>query len=177
MALEKLLIKDGVDIPASLRRGPLLPASLESKLLYLLKSHFKFDSFRGNQLEIIKNLLCKHDVFVRKPTGGGKSLLYFLPVLLTDKCAVVISPLCALIQDQYEKLKSAKIPTVVLDQTVKEEEKVAIMERLQKEDNQTRIVLLTPEQYTKSRFVNTLIKMYERNKLAYVAVDEAHFVR
>lgn len=177
VALEKRLQSEGVDIPASLRRGPPVPASIETRLLQLLKSHFQYENFRGNQVEIMKTLLCGYDVYVCKPTGGGKSMIYFLPVLLTKKCAIIISPLIALIHDQHEKLKSAKIPTKVLDQTVNEEEKMAIMGQLQQEDNQTRIIILTPEQFTKSRFINTLIKMYENKRLAYVAVDEAHFVK
>ena len=82
-----------------------------------------------------------------------------------------------MIHDQHEKLKAAKIATVTLDQTVTEDEKLALMEKLRRKDDQTRIVILTPEQYTKSRFVHTLIKMHEHGRLAYVAVDEAHFVR
>ena len=176
-ALEKRLQNDGVDIPKSLKRGPLMPASLETRLLQLLKRHFQYDAFRGNQLEIMKSLLCNHDVFVRKPTGGGKSMIYFLPVLLTDKCAIIISPLIALIHDQHEKLKRAKIQTVVLDQTVKEEEKMAVLLKLQQKHDQTKIIILTPEQFTKSRFIDTIIKMRQNQRLAYVAIDEAHFVK
>ncbi len=60
-----------------------------------LKKHFGFESFKGNQLEIIKTLLDGKDVFVLMPTGGGKSLCYQLPALMSEGTAIVVSPLIA----------------------------------------------------------------------------------
>src|SRR4051812_43052961 len=62
-------------------------------LLKALQDNFGFDCFKGNQEAIIKNLLGGKDTFVIKPTGGGKSLCYQLPALLSDGVAIIVSPL------------------------------------------------------------------------------------
>src|SRR6188768_4307775 len=71
-----------------------------------LKEHFGFDSFKGNQEAIIKNLLAGNDTFVIKPTGGGKSLCYQLPAILSEGVALIVSPLIALMKNQVDLVRS-----------------------------------------------------------------------
>ena len=67
-----------------------------------LRQYFGFDAFRGNQEPIIHNILNGNDSFVIKPTGGGKSLCYQLPAMISDGCAIVVSPLIALMKNQVD---------------------------------------------------------------------------
>ena len=76
------------------------------QLIEALQTHFGFDGFKGNQEEIINNLMDGKDTFVLMPTGGGKSLCYQLPSLLMDGVAIVISPLIALMKNQGDAMRS-----------------------------------------------------------------------
>ena len=70
-----------------------------------LNDFFGFKNFKGNQLNIIKNLLSGKDTFVIKPTGGGKSLCYQLPALISNGTAIIVSPLIALMKNQVDTLR------------------------------------------------------------------------
>ena len=76
-----------------------------ASILDTLKSFFGFDGFKGNQEQIIRNLLSGKDTFVIMPTGGGKSLCYQLPALICEGTAIVVSPLIALMKNQVDAIR------------------------------------------------------------------------
>ena len=75
-------------------------------LTSLLKQHFGFDTFKGDQEAIIRNVLDGNDTFVLMPTGGGKSMCYQLPSLIMEGTAIVISPLIALMKNQVDAIRN-----------------------------------------------------------------------
>ena len=151
---------------------PSLDTTLDERLHTLLHNHYGYNSFRGNQSAIMKALIGGNDVFVRLPTGAGKSLPCILPALLSKGVAFIVSPLIALMEDQFTKLVDAKIPATILHSKVAN--KRDILHELQQEDCYFRIVLTTLEQLLSHAMSDVLYKMMENGNLAYFALDESH---
>src|SRR5207344_3236364 len=78
---------------------------VDPKLLRHLQNHFGFDGFKQNQGAIIKSVLSGKDTFVIMPTGGGKSLCYQLPAMMSEGVAIIVSPLIALMKNQVELIR------------------------------------------------------------------------
>src|SRR6516225_6670492 len=76
------------------------------ELLAQLREHFGFDNFKDNQDTIIQTLLAGRDTFVIMPTGGGKSLCYQLPAIISEGVAIIVSPLIALMKNQVDLVRS-----------------------------------------------------------------------
>src|ERR1700676_2924547 len=99
----------------------------EADLLIPLRRYWGYSSFRPLQERIVRSLLAGHDACVVMPTGGGKSLCYQLPAVISDRTTVVISPLIALMQDQATQLAQMGIPAAVLNSSVRHEQQSQVM--------------------------------------------------
>lgn len=148
-----------------------------------LKDRFRLRGFRMNQLEAIDATLGGKDTFVLMPTGGGKSLCYQLPSVVssgsTRGVTIVISPLLSLMQDQVEQLQRLEIKALLLNGETQKEERQWIMSTLSKSGTEDHIQLLyiTPEMVNKSQaLVRSLEKLHQRKRLARIVIDEAHCV-
>ena len=139
----------------------------------ILKVHFGFDTFKGDQEAIIRNLLAGNDTFVLMPTGGGKSLCYQLPALVMDGTAIVISPLIALMKNQVDAMRNlgeedgiAHFINSSLNKTSIDLVKADIL------DGKTKLLYVAPESLTKEENVDFLKKI----KISFYAIDEAHCI-
>jgi len=138
-----------------------------------LKRHFGFDKFKGNQKAIIQNVLDERDSFVLMPTGGGKSLCYQLPALLTEGTAVIISPLIALMKNQVDAMRNfseedgvAHFINSSLNKAAIEQVKSDIL------SGKTKLLYVAPESLTKEENIDFLRHI----KISFYAIDEAHCI-
>lgn len=146
---------------------------MQIDLNYELKKNFGFDTFKGNQEAIIKNILLGKDSFVLMPTGGGKSLCYQLPALIQEGTAIVISPLIALMKNQVDALRGYSEDNGVAHFLNSSLNKNAITKV--KEDvmsGKTKLLYVAPESLTKDENIAFLKQV----KISFYAVDEAHCI-
>lgn len=152
--------------------------SPDSKALHAtLKHYFKFSAFRENQLESI-NATCQGlDTLILMPTGGGKSICYQLPAILSNGLTVVVSPLKSLIADQVNRMQSLNVKTSALSGETQENESDDIYHDLRQDWPEHKLLYVTPEKINASNFlISVFRRLYERNLLARFVIDEAHCV-
>lgn len=135
-----------------------------------LKSVFGYDRFRGEQEEIINNVLSGKDTFVIMPTGAGKSLCYQLPAISLPGVAIVISPLIALMKNQVDQLNAFGVNAQFLNSTLTKTE----INRVKKEtlNGEVKLLYVAPESLTKEDNILFLKKA----QISFVAIDEAHCI-
>ena len=138
-----------------------------------LKKYFGFDTFKGEQEQIIRSLLDGNDTFVLLPTGGGKSLCYQLPSLVMEGVAIVISPLIALMKNQVDAMRHygeedgvAHFLNSSLNKSAIDQVKSDILA------GKTKLLYVAPESLTKEENVEFLKNV----KISFYAVDEAHCI-
>ncbi|MGV8991228.1 MAG: DNA helicase RecQ [Thiobacillus sp.] len=138
--------------------------------LSLLSRVFGYPEFRGDQAAIVDNLVAGNDALVLMPTGGGKSLCFQIPALLRDGCAVVVSPLIALMQDQVAALKEVGIAAEFLNSSLDG----ATAAQVEREfvAGKLKLLYVAPERLLTPRFQSLL----EQSRIALFAIDEAHCV-
>lgn len=138
-----------------------------------LKKHFGFSQFKGLQEEVIKSILNKKNTFVVMPTGGGKSLCYQLPALISEGTAIVVSPLIALMKNQVDALRSLSEETGiahVLNSSLNKTEVKQVKKDIT--DGVTKLLYVAPESLTKEENVAFLRSV----PISFLAVDEAHCI-
>lgn len=145
----------------------------QATLLDSLKYYFGFDTFKGDQEAIIQNVLAGNDTFVLMPTGGGKSLCYQLPALLMEGCAIVISPLIALMKNQVDAIKHISEEDSVAHFINSSLTKASI-EQVKSDivTGKTKLLYVAPESLTKAENIAFLKSV----KISFYAIDEAHCI-
>lgn len=138
--------------------------------LGVLQEVFGYDAFRGEQAEIIEQVVAGGDAVVLMPTGGGKSLCYQIPALLRDGTGVVVSPLIALMADQVAALEAVGIRAAYLNSTLEPYEAQEVERQLLTGDID--LLYMAPERLILPRTVELL----KRAPIALFAIDEAHCV-
>ncbi|MDQ1297399.1 MAG: ATP-dependent helicase RecQ [Bacteroidota bacterium] len=138
-----------------------------------LKKYFGFDTFKGNQEEIIKNVLAGRDTFVLMPTGGGKSLCYQLPAVMGEGTAIVISPLIALMKNQVDAMRNFSTNDDVAHFLNSSLTKTEIT-RVKKDvlEQQAKLLYVAPESLTKEENIEFLKNI----RISFYAIDEAHCI-
>ncbi|MGB3948815.1 MAG: DNA helicase RecQ [Bacteroidia bacterium] len=144
-----------------------------TSLQHYLQKYFGFDNFKGQQEAIISSLLEGKDTFVIMPTGGGKSLCYQLPALVSDGTAIIISPLIALMKNQVDALRNFGNEEGIahfLNSSLSKMEIAKVKKDIT--DGKTKLLYVAPESLTKEANVS----FFKEIKISFFAIDEAHCI-
>jgi ATP-dependent DNA helicase RecQ len=146
---------------------------VQTDLKGALRTYFGFDSFKGKQEDIINNVLNGKNTFVIMPTGGGKSLCYQLPALLSEGTAIVVSPLIALMKNQVDAIRNVSDSESVahfLNSSLSKAEITRVKTDIQA--GKTKLLYVAPESLTKQEYIDFLTSV----NISFFAIDEAHCI-
>ncbi|MEM9675180.1 MAG: DNA helicase RecQ [Bacteroidota bacterium] len=150
-----------------------MPQNVSSaRLLQTLEKYFGYTAFRKNQEQIIKTILAGQDALVLMPTGGGKSLCYQIPALLTEGVTLVVSPLISLMKDQVDALRVNGIAAAYLNSSLSSDEQTHVFRQLRA--GELKLLYLAPERLIghENRFIDFLKSI----NISLLAIDEAHCI-
>ncbi len=138
-----------------------------------LQQYFGFDNFKGEQEKIIKSILGGKDTFVIMPTGGGKSLCYQLPALVSEGVAIIVSPLIALMKNQVDLIRGYSSSDNIahfLNSTLSKAQQKKVKADLT--EGKTKMLYVAPETLTKQENIS----FFSDLQISFIAVDEAHCI-
>jgi len=182
MATRKTVLKEKTNIPVQKKSTAKKTAAKTTQatansnghnIYEALHQHFGFEQFKARQEEAINSLLSGRDTFVIMPTGGGKSLCYQLPALILDGCAIIVSPLIALMKNQVDLVRGYNENDTVAHFLNSSLNKGQIKEV--KDDlvtGKTKLLYVAPETLTKQENLD----FFRDLKISFFAVDEAHCI-
>jgi len=146
---------------------------VQESLKGALRTYFGFDSFKGRQEDIINNVLNGKNTFVIMPTGGGKSLCYQLPALLSEGTAIVVSPLIALMKNQVDAIRNVSDNEAIahfLNSSLSKSEITRVKSDISA--GKTKLLYVAPESLTKQEYIDFLTSV----NISFFAIDEAHCI-
>jgi ATP-dependent DNA helicase RecQ len=181
MATKKTVLKEKTNIPVQKKSTAKKTAAKTSKatansehnIYEALHQHFGFEQFKERQEEAINSLLSGRDTFVIMPTGGGKSLCYQLPALILDGCAIIVSPLIALMKNQVDLVRGYSEKDTVahfLNSSLNKGQIKDVKDDLV--TGKTKLLYVAPETLTKQENLD----FFRDLKISFFAVDEAHCI-
>lgn len=138
-----------------------------------LRTYFGFDQFRGEQENIINDVINGKNTFVIMPTGGGKSMCYQLPALLMEGTAIIVSPLIALMKNQVDAIRNVSNDDSVahvLNSSLNKSEITKVMSDIR--EGKTKLLYVAPESLTKQGYIDFFTSV----KISFFAIDEAHCI-
>lgn len=142
----------------------------DASLLDVLRQYWGHEAFRGRQEEVVNALISGRDVAAVMPTGGGKSLCYQIPPVVTGRLCVVVSPLIALMRDQVAQLEEMGIPAAAINSAVSTDDKRIAARRAMRGD--LRLLYMSPERLMQ----DGVLEWIGRLNPGYFAIDEAHCI-
>ncbi len=153
---------------------PVEQTESDQRIIDAVRGVWGYDSLRPMQAAAIRAGVERRDCLTVLPTGGGKSLCYQVPPLVTHRTTIVISPLIALMRDQVRALELNDYPAAALHSALDHDESRAVFERL--DAGELRLLLVAPERAMTSGFGTTIARLHDSGRLNSIAIDEAHCI-
>jgi len=157
-------------MPAVVEEKISVPTQIGAQIQAAIAKYWGFEALRPLQSEVVEAALNDRDAVVVMPTGGGKSLCFQLPAVVSGRLTVVVSPLIALMKDQVDSLTLVGVPAAALNSSLSAEEEADVRQKLER--GQLRLLYVSPERL----LLASTLQMLEKAGVARFAIDEAHCI-